>query len=172
VRKTGGALCYLAPDTIVPLDIADARDISLGYTQEDRRYTVCMLRADRTVACIDDADGTFAYAPLRDVDDLRDVRGVAVGGGFACAVVGDGTVSCWGDNRAGQLGDGTLTQRRRPAPVVGIHDAIAISAGSSHACALHRDGTVSCWGDATAGQLGTFATSSIDEPQHVDAFDD
>jgi hypothetical protein len=92
-----------------------------------------------------------AYAPLRDVDYLRDVRSVAVGGGFACAVVGDGTVSCWGDNNsAGQLGDGTR-EAQAPCSVVGIHDAIAVSAGSTHACALHGDGTVSCLGRRDRG---------------------
>ena len=35
----------------------------------------------------------------------------------SCAVLSDGTVDCWGNNAAGQLGDGTTTRRLLPVPV-------------------------------------------------------
>jgi alpha-tubulin suppressor-like RCC1 family protein len=171
VRTSGAALCYQPPDKITPLDIADAHDIAMGIAQEDQRYGVCVIRgADRTVACTQDADGMFTFAHVHEIPALRDVRGIAVGGGFACALRADTTVACWGDNRSGQLGDGTSTARERPVSVVGVRDATAIVAGAGHACALLRDGGVTCWGEALVGQIGTYATTSIDEPQHVTAF--
>jgi len=50
--------------------------------------------------------------------------------GFACATLVDSGVVCWGDNASGQLGDGTLTDRRTPVGVaraVGTTLAVATS---------------------------------------------
>ncbi|HEX6134392.1 MAG TPA: hypothetical protein VFZ24_10515 [Longimicrobiales bacterium] len=43
---------------------------------------------------------------------------IAVGGDHACGVAVDGAVYCWGRNHVGQLGDGTLTDRAAPVPVL------------------------------------------------------
>jgi hypothetical protein len=45
-----------------------------------------------------------------------------MGGGnvFACALVHDGAVSCWGSNDQGQLGTGDYFSRNSPAAVVGL----------------------------------------------------
>ena len=39
---------------------------------------------------------------------------ITAGGDHTCAVLDDGTVSCWGANAYGQLGDGTNTLRKSP----------------------------------------------------------
>ena len=78
---------------------------------------------------------------------------VAAGLQSTCAVL-DGQVFCWGYNGHGELGDGTRADRRAPAAVLGVSDAVAVVLGAWHACALRRDGTVMCWGDATSGQIG------------------
>ena len=41
------------------------------------------------------------------------------GDAHACAIVQDGRVLCWGHNGAGQLGDGTQTERHLPVVVGG-----------------------------------------------------
>jgi alpha-tubulin suppressor-like RCC1 family protein len=43
---------------------------------------------------------------------------VSYGYGHSCALLGEGQVECWGNNRFGQLGDGTQTDRLFPEPVV------------------------------------------------------
>lgn len=86
---------------------------------------------------------------------------------FACARNTDGTVSCWGANEGGQLGDGTTLGRLTPVRVGGLHTATAVAAGLSHACALLADQTVRCWGFNDAGQLGDGSTSASTTPVPV-----
>mgnify|MGYP000405570142 CR=1 FL=1 len=89
----------------------------------------------------------------------QQVQGVAAGLVHSCVVV-QGAVHCWGYNGHGELGDGTRVDRRAPAPVVGIEDAVAVVAGGWHTCALRRGGTVMCWGDGGEGQIGDGATEA------------
>lgn len=73
---------------------------------------------------------------------------------FACGIEVGGTVSCWGANAAGELGDGTTTPHYTPMAVTGLSNATAIAAGLEHACALTADGNGYCWGANSSGQLG------------------
>ena len=79
---------------------------------------------------------------------------LSVGGAHACALTGDGTAYCWGDNRAGQLGDSSTTNRSDPVPVAGGLKFKAISAGYLHSCARTLDGSLACWGMNKAGERG------------------
>ena len=82
------------------------------------------------------------------------VAAIAAGASHACALLGDGSVRCWGNNDAGQLGDGTRSAHSVPAPVGGVEDALQIVVGNQHSCARRASGTVVCWGSSRAGQLG------------------
>jgi alpha-tubulin suppressor-like RCC1 family protein len=70
-----------------------------------------------------------------------------------------GKVKCWGANSAGQLGDGTTTQRTRPVTVLTaagkpLNGVVSVDAGGSTACAVVTTGAVRCWGNNNHGQLG------------------
>ena len=82
--------------------------------------------------------------------------GIFVGAYHSCAIV-SGAAQCWGDDRSGQLGDGTTNVGVNSTPVAvqglaGTPLALALSWQTT--CALIQGGTVQCWGDNTAGVLG------------------
>lgn len=95
------------------------------------------------------------------------IRDVVAGGLHTCAIDGQGRVLCWGDNRKGQVGDGTFVTRAAPTIVAGLAPARALALGEEHTCALHDDGTVSCWGGATVGAIGVAAAEDRPTPRPV-----
>jgi alpha-tubulin suppressor-like RCC1 family protein len=80
---------------------------------------------------------------------------IAAGGGFSCGVVVSGRVFCWGDNSAGQLGNGsTVGSSPTPVKVQLSSGAKEVVTGRAHACALLTTGDVQCWGTNFQGELG------------------
>jgi len=78
--------------------------------------------------------------------------------------VGSGIVS-WGDNRSGQLGDGSTASNRAFVGAINIAGAWnAIAAGTGHSLVLKTDGTVWAWGENGKGQLGIGTTNDARTP--------
>jgi alpha-tubulin suppressor-like RCC1 family protein len=69
------------------------------------------------------------------------------------------SVSAWGDNSAGDLGDGSLAARLVPGGVGSLTGVRSISAGGRHGLALLANGTVMAWGDNAFGADGNGRTS-------------
>lgn len=110
-----------------------------------------------------DEDGEAAEAepPLPVDGSVEPSVQLALGFNHSCAAKkAAGTVLCWGDNGAGQMGDGisfeagTRPDVLTPQAVKGISDAIYIAAGLAHTCVIRRGGTAACWGLNSFGQLG------------------
>jgi alpha-tubulin suppressor-like RCC1 family protein len=89
----------------------------------------------------------------------------------ACALHRGGTVSCWGSNQFGELGDGTLAGSESPVQVAGITDAVSLGestgAQGNHFCAQRRAGSIVCWGRNNFGQLGDGTTEDRSTPVTV-----
>ena len=89
------------------------------------------------------------------------------GGSHTCAILDNGSVSCWGAGGDGQLGNGGTSQQNSPTLTgsFGIgRTAVALSSGDSHTCAILDNGDVSCWGRNSLGQLGNGDTSQKNLP--------
>lgn len=78
---------------------------------------------------------------------------VVTSASHTCSRHEDGTVWCWGAGAAGQLGTGDDRNLARPAPVVGIDDAVGLAVGDDFGCVRRRDDSVACWGRGDNGQL-------------------
>lgn len=76
-----------------------------------------------------------------------------------------GRVLGWGDNSAGQLGDGSSTTRADPVPMrdsaaAELSGAVAVAAGAGFSLVLRSDGSVLASGRNDHGQLGDGTTVS------------
>ena len=83
-----------------------------------------------------------------------------------CAIRSDGSLWCWGFNAAGQLGDGTTTNRSSPTPVPGTM-WVQVSPAVDHTCATRSDGSLWCWGSNAMGKLGDGTTERRSTPTQV-----
>src|SRR5262249_23945788 len=98
----------------------------------------CALRSDGTVACLGNnsflqlgsAAASIVETTPVTVTGVENAKAVAAGENyFACALLAGGTVKCWGSNRYGEIGMGTIGGSAEPTEVMGITDAVAISTG-------------------------------------------
>ena len=134
----------------------------------------CALRQTGTITCWgnnwagqlgngqsgDDADSSVPVEVL----GINDATQITASGRYTCALRQTGTITCWGNNEDGQLGNGTKTDSIVPVEVLGINDATQITASGRHTCALRQTGTITCWGNNWAGQLGNGTETGSSAP--------
>ena len=104
-------------------------------------------------------EGPFGSTVPIQVPGLTGVVAIAAGGADDAALLKNGTVETWGENKNGQLGDGTTVEKDRPTLVKGLSGVKQIAPGGvaslgGHMLALLNNGTVMAWGGNLAGQLG------------------
>lgn len=83
----------------------------------------------------------------KHVTGLAPASLIASGYLHTCAITGlERSVWCWGANTAGELGDGSTTDRAEPVRAGSIAHATSLSAGINNSCATVMGGDVFCWG--------------------------
>lgn len=98
---------------------------------------------------------------------LTGIVAVATAGQHSLALKSDGTVWAWGWNWAGQLGDGTTTNRATPVQVSALTGMRAVGAGGDHSLGVKSDGTLWAWGRNDMNQLGDGTTVDRTTPVQV-----
>jgi alpha-tubulin suppressor-like RCC1 family protein len=140
-------------------------------------YTCAIKKTDRKLYCWgSNYNGQFGngesgkdadkHAPTKTSDDAW--SDVVAGLAYTCGVkTADKKYYCWGDNRRGQLGDGTTTSRTTPT-VIGDGAWTTLAAGDSHICGTRKaDNKVYCWGANGSGQLGDGTTQDKGSPTKI-----
>lgn len=79
---------------------------------------------------------------------------ISAGNDFTLAIKSDGTLWAWGNNDAGELGDGTNIDKYTTTQIGTATDWQSVAAGSSNSYALKTNGTLWAWGNGGLGQLG------------------
>ncbi|MCZ6688834.1 MAG: chromosome condensation regulator RCC1 [Planctomycetota bacterium] len=183
----------MTTDSSIPVQVVDPSDPTgflTGATavQAGDSHTVALL-GDGTVRTWGSnfygqlGDGTIARSltPVQVVDPpgptgfLADVTAVSADESHTMALLGDGTLRAWGWNIAGQLGDGSTTDKWTPVQVVDPSDptgfltgVTAVVAGEWHTVALLGDGTLRAWGNnSRGGQLGDGTATDSSTPVQV-----
>ena len=136
----------------------------------------CSLNADGAVSCwgannsgqLGNGSTIASSTPVAVAGLMNGVSAISLGSGHACALLNSGTVRCWGNNAAGQLGNGSFINSALPVTVSGLSGVTAISAGKngSHTCAI-ASGAATCWGQNSDGQLGNNTTTNANTPVAV-----
>lgn len=197
VRASGEVLCWgddssgqLGDGTVglaesaVPLAVASDDAFSAVAAAD----SVCGLQTNGELSCWGSnfngelgVDPSILVASATPVDgpDLPGIVTLSGGEGHFCALLDDASVSCWGDNTFGQLGDPLITDlsSAMPIQVAELSGVTALDSSFNFSCALLDGGTVSCWGDNSYGQLGLdpeevpFSAVATPVPDVTDAID-
>jgi alpha-tubulin suppressor-like RCC1 family protein len=169
------------PTDVVGFGNDPVLDIQLGY------YHSCFLHASNPgngVKCfgvnqiahlrmigagVNTASILTPTAPVGLSSGVADVR---VGRWHTCARMTDKTVKCWGDNNAGELGNGLPSGDNSgdwvvPTDVPGLSGVEQLDIGDRHTCAILSSGALTCWGSNGQGEQATGDTTERRVPTAV-----
>jgi alpha-tubulin suppressor-like RCC1 family protein len=165
-RGDGSTLTALTPTRVAGTLQFRAVDAggngTCGVTTSDRAY--CW--GDNLFGQIGDGQTASKRLYPRAVTGGHLFREVTTDAYSVCGVTTTDGGYCWGDNGAGQLGDGTMTHRRQPTLVAGGQQFRQVSAGL-HSCGRNLSRKGYCWGDNGGGAIGDGTTISRTMPRAV-----
>ncbi len=182
IRADGTLWCWGRPvgssiDATTPEQVGSEADWQAVAVAESH---TCGIRAGGTLWCwglnlsrqLGLGDVLPSVEEPTQVGSATDWQSVSAGRTFTCGIRAGGTLWCWGDNTAGQLGLGDAMVRNMPAQVGPGSSWLLVAAGHDHTCGIRMDGSLWCWGDNTAGQLGLGDTMARDVPTPVGTMND
>lgn len=123
-------------DLAVPVEgVSDATAIAEG-----QRFGMALLSGGSVMAWGEDKSGQLGHGTTSredehptQVSDLSGVAQVAAGGSHAIALLSDGDAMTWGEDKFGELGNGTVgASSDTPVSVAGVGEQVGIAAGGEH----------------------------------------
>jgi alpha-tubulin suppressor-like RCC1 family protein len=145
------------------LTLANASSIVAGQS-----HTCAIVGATQTIQCWGDnrygqlgnsSAGAGSSVPVTVTGSLATQnRALSSSMAYSCALRNDGTVACWGDDRATFGTAATIVVE--PKAIAGVTNANAVTAGTGHGCALQTWGDVLCWGSNGNARLGRGAAAN------------
>jgi alpha-tubulin suppressor-like RCC1 family protein len=158
-KSSNGSLNPPNPNPVQFLGVSNAVDVVVGSL-----YT-CVLLADHTVKCvglrrfgtlgdgIDDTSIIYSVTPVQVVG-ISNAIAIGANPNYACALLSDKTIKCWGRPLNGEFPTGS-SGSSTPVIIPNVSNAITLSVGSYNICYLVGDGTAYCWGTQNGAQTPT-----------------
>ena len=154
--------------SVVIQNIGASSGISAAITGDGKLY----MWGSNSHGQLGDGTSKDARTPVRPKleEDVK-VKQVALGNQHTVALSTDGQVYTWGENYAGQLGDGAGRRYRLTPAKIEVGDGKKVAevyAGYGCSAALTEDGELYMWGSNSNGQLGDGSTTNKNTPNKVE----
>ena len=171
---------------IVVSPVRASTSTTTGLAPTDREYTrlvvgdghTCVILNNGSVRCW--GDNTYGQLGVPTITSSkvpvtvssfgnnRFAVELAAGKNHTCALLNDASISCWGDNNFGSLGNGSFLNPEEPVNVsLSNVQSSKIYAGGFTTCLLDRNTNIFCWGRNNSNQLGMIEELASSVPVQV-----
>ncbi|XMB72288.1 BMP family ABC transporter substrate-binding protein [Mycoplasmatota bacterium WC30] len=151
---------------------------SLAQTSEGRIYTW----GNNEYGQLGDGTTRDRYTPVEITSNIilnegETITSITIKTMNSSAITNEGRIFVWGDNRNGQLGDGTTIDSNLPIEVTSGFDLYLdeiitnISLGTYHSLVRTNQGNIFSWGGNEHGQLGDGTTSESLMPKEISTYE-
>lgn len=126
-----------------------------SQTSEDLKRVIQISEGENSLFMLEETGNVYSYNEETIVEVLQNAIEISAGDKYALAVMQDGAVYTWGDNKNQTLGvsnnleEGGLEKSETPILKEDVQDVARVSAGYVHTSVYKKDGQVYTWGKGT-----------------------
>ena len=147
--------------------------------ESDHGHTCALLITGSVVCWGDNSDGQIGNGTsggnVLVPTPVSSITGTAVSistsSSATCALLDNNSVTCWGANSVGQIGNGTTSSGTIPdytSSFATNQIKLMLDGGRDVSCSLVDNGSIYCWGRNNDGQIGDGTTAHATTPTWVD----